>query len=147
MTSKKQFPLGCFNHFSLQFSSVHHDKANITPFNRYQSCRTIRFGQSIGGKLVVANIAWPNEWVILIGSFLSTLGAGLQSLTGAPRLLQVSLNMNEMGVVENLTLLRSTSNKLSHSIPTYPSAALFLGHRKGQHYSVHSTFCRLIESR
>lgn len=48
-----------------------------------------RFGQSIGGRLVVANIAWPNEWVILIGSFLSTLGAGLQSLTGAPRLLQV----------------------------------------------------------
>lgn len=43
---------------------------------------------SIGGKLVVANIAWPNQWVILIGSFLSTLGAGLQSLTGAPRLLQ-----------------------------------------------------------
>lgn len=49
-----------------------------------------KFGQSIGGRLVVANIAWPNEWVILIGSFLSTLGAGLQSLTGAPRLLQVS---------------------------------------------------------
>lgn len=47
-----------------------------------------RFGQSVGGKLVVANIAWPNEWVILIGSLLSTLGAGLQSLTGAPRLLQ-----------------------------------------------------------
>ncbi|KAJ8918735.1 hypothetical protein NQ315_015055 [Exocentrus adspersus] len=46
------------------------------------------FGSSIGGKLVVANIAWPNQWVILIGSFLSTLGAGLQSLTGAPRLLQ-----------------------------------------------------------
>ncbi|XP_026739052.1 solute carrier family 12 member 4 isoform X1 [Trichoplusia ni] len=47
-----------------------------------------KFGQSIGGKLVVANMAWPNQWVILIGSFLSTLGAGLQSLTGAPRLLQ-----------------------------------------------------------
>ncbi|XP_050314545.1 solute carrier family 12 member 6 isoform X3 [Anthonomus grandis grandis] len=47
-----------------------------------------KFGSSIGGKLVVANIAWPNQWVILIGSFLSTLGAGLQSLTGAPRLLQ-----------------------------------------------------------
>lgn len=47
-----------------------------------------RFGQSIGGKLVVANMAWPNQWVILVGSFLSTLGAGLQSLTGAPRLLQ-----------------------------------------------------------
>ncbi|EAA12962.5 AGAP011499-PA, partial [Anopheles gambiae str. PEST] len=39
-------------------------------------------------QLVVANMAWPNQWVILIGSFLSTLGAGLQSLTGAPRLLQ-----------------------------------------------------------
>ncbi|CAH1955661.1 unnamed protein product [Acanthoscelides obtectus] len=47
-----------------------------------------KFGESIGGKLVVANIAWPNQWVILIGSVLSTLGAGLQSLTGAPRLLQ-----------------------------------------------------------
>ena len=47
-----------------------------------------RFGQSIGGKLVVANMAWPNEWVILIGSFLATTGAGLQSLISAPRLLQ-----------------------------------------------------------
>ena len=33
-------------------------------------------------------MAWPSEWVVLIGSFLSTVGAGLQSLTGAPRLLQ-----------------------------------------------------------
>lgn len=39
---------------------------------------------------MVANIAWPNEWVILVGATLSTLGAGLQSLTGAPRLLQVN---------------------------------------------------------
>lgn len=54
----------------------------------FSSAHAYRFGASIGGKLVVANIAWPNEWVILIGSFLSTLGAGLQSLTGAPRLLQ-----------------------------------------------------------
>ncbi|XP_071959287.1 solute carrier family 12 member 4-like isoform X2 [Antedon mediterranea] len=47
-----------------------------------------KFGESIDGGLVVANIAWPSQWVILIGSFLSTIGAGLQSLTGAPRLLQ-----------------------------------------------------------
>ncbi|XP_061166626.1 solute carrier family 12 member 4-like [Saccostrea echinata] len=47
-----------------------------------------KFGESINGGLVVAKLAWPTEWVILIGSFLSTLGAGLQSLTGAPRLLQ-----------------------------------------------------------
>ncbi|KAI3376227.1 hypothetical protein L3Q82_016735, partial [Scortum barcoo] len=32
--------------------------------------------------------AWPSPWVIVIGSFFSTCGAGLQSLTGAPRLLQ-----------------------------------------------------------
>ena len=37
---------------------------------------------SRGGGLVVANLAWPNEWVILVGSFLSTIGASLQSLTG-----------------------------------------------------------------
>ncbi len=33
-------------------------------------------------------LAWPNKWVIMVGAFLSTLGAGLQSLTSAPRLLQ-----------------------------------------------------------
>lgn len=59
----------------------------LRPFSKFLTFST-RFGASIGGKLVVANIAWPNEWVILVGSFLSTLGAGLQSLTGAPRLLQ-----------------------------------------------------------
>ena len=42
--------------------------------------RVLQF--SIGGGLVVANLAWPNEWVILVGSFLSTIEAGLQSLTG-----------------------------------------------------------------
>ncbi|XP_031562034.1 solute carrier family 12 member 6-like [Actinia tenebrosa] len=47
-----------------------------------------KFGRSIGSVMVVANIAWPTKWVILIGSFLSTVGAGMQSLTGAPRLLQ-----------------------------------------------------------
>lgn len=41
-----------------------------------------RFGESIDDGLVVANLAWPSPWVILIGSFLSTVGAGLQSLTG-----------------------------------------------------------------
>ena len=36
---------------------------------------------SIGDGLVVANLAWPNEWVILVGLFVSTIEAGLQSLT------------------------------------------------------------------
>ena len=48
-----------------------------------------RFGESIGGSLVVGNIAWPHPKVVEVGSLLSTIGAGLQSLTGAPRLLQV----------------------------------------------------------
>ena len=37
---------------------------------------------------MVANIAWPHPKVVEIGSLLSTIGAGLQPLTGAPRLLQ-----------------------------------------------------------
>ncbi|CAI5671781.1 unnamed protein product [Oreochromis niloticus] len=40
------------------------------------------------GNLVVGTLAWPSPWVIVIGSFFSTCDAGLQSLTGAPRLLQ-----------------------------------------------------------
>lgn len=38
--------------------------------------------------MIVGNIAWPHPKVVEIGSLLSTIGAGLQSLTGAPRLLQ-----------------------------------------------------------
>lgn len=53
-----------------------------------------RFGQSVDGKLCIASIAWPNEWVLLIGSLLSTVGAGLQSLTGAPRLMQAIASDN-----------------------------------------------------
>ena len=39
-----------------------------------------KFGLSVRKKLVIANLAWPNEWVILVGSLLSTVGAGLQVL-------------------------------------------------------------------
>ncbi|XP_054719060.1 solute carrier family 12 member 6-like [Uloborus diversus] len=47
-----------------------------------------KFGESIGGNLAVAQLAWPHPLVIVVGSLLSTIGAGIQSLTGAPRLLQ-----------------------------------------------------------
>ncbi|CAM4750181.1 unnamed protein product [Rotaria magnacalcarata] len=47
-----------------------------------------KFGDSINKQLVVAALAWPNKWIIMIGAFCSTVGAGLQTLTGAPRLLQ-----------------------------------------------------------
>ncbi|XP_029445785.1 solute carrier family 12 member 7 isoform X3 [Rhinatrema bivittatum] len=46
------------------------------------------FGEAVNGNLVIGTLAWPSPWVIVIGSFFSTCGAGLQSLTGAPRLLQ-----------------------------------------------------------
>ncbi|XP_072917689.1 solute carrier family 12 member 5-like isoform X2 [Hemitrygon akajei] len=47
-----------------------------------------KFGEAVNGNLVIGTLSWPNPWVIVIGSFFSTCGAGLQSLTGAPRLLQ-----------------------------------------------------------
>lgn len=47
-----------------------------------------KFGESMGGQLAVTQIAWPHPFVILIGGLLSTLGASLQSLVGAPRILQ-----------------------------------------------------------
>uniref|UniRef100_A0A8C2ARZ5 Solute carrier family 12 member 7a n=1 Tax=Cyprinus carpio TaxID=7962 RepID=A0A8C2ARZ5_CYPCA len=47
-----------------------------------------KYGKSVNGTLAVATLAWPSSWVIVIGSFFSCCGAGLQSLTGAPRILQ-----------------------------------------------------------
>uniref|UniRef100_A0AAR2KBV7 Solute carrier family 12 member 5a n=1 Tax=Pygocentrus nattereri TaxID=42514 RepID=A0AAR2KBV7_PYGNA len=47
-----------------------------------------KFGEAVRGNLVIGTLAWPSPWVIVFGSFFSTCGAGLQSLTGAPRLLQ-----------------------------------------------------------
>uniref|UniRef100_A0A673GSV9 Solute carrier family 12 member 7-like n=1 Tax=Sinocyclocheilus rhinocerous TaxID=307959 RepID=A0A673GSV9_9TELE len=52
------------------------------------ACFRNRYGESVRGTLVVATLAWPSSWVIVIGSFFSCCGAGLQSLTGAPRILQ-----------------------------------------------------------
>ncbi|XP_058870316.1 solute carrier family 12 member 7-like isoform X2 [Acipenser ruthenus] len=47
-----------------------------------------KFGEAVNGNLVIGILSWPSPWVIVIGSLFSTCGAGLQSLTGAPRLLQ-----------------------------------------------------------
>jgi potassium/chloride transporter 4/5/6 len=41
-----------------------------------------KFGDGINKQLVVAVLAWPSKWVIMIGAFCSTVGAGLQTLTG-----------------------------------------------------------------
>ncbi|MED6270369.1 hypothetical protein CHARACLAT_009468 [Characodon lateralis] len=47
-----------------------------------------KFGVSVKKNPVIGVLAWPSPLVIVIGSFFSCCGAGLQSLTGAPRLLQ-----------------------------------------------------------
>lgn len=57
-------------------------------FESLPTCPSHRFGEALQGNLVIGMLAWPSPWVIVIGSFFSTCGAGLQSLTGAPRLLQ-----------------------------------------------------------
>ncbi|ESO08064.1 hypothetical protein HELRODRAFT_75089, partial [Helobdella robusta] len=67
-----------------------------------------KFGESIGGGLIVAHLAWPNPWVITIGAFLSTCGAGLQSLVGAPRLLQA---ISSDGIIPFLDKFSTTSSK------------------------------------
>ncbi|VDO95080.1 unnamed protein product [Soboliphyme baturini] len=47
-----------------------------------------KYGSSLGGTMVAGKISWPTEWILLIGSFTSCFGAGLQCLCTAPRLLQ-----------------------------------------------------------
>uniref|UniRef100_A0A8B9GZ68 Solute carrier family 12 member 7a n=1 Tax=Astyanax mexicanus TaxID=7994 RepID=A0A8B9GZ68_ASTMX len=47
-----------------------------------------KFGFSVKRTPVIGILAWPSPWVLVIGSFFSCCGAGLQSLTSAPRLLQ-----------------------------------------------------------
>lgn len=69
-----------------------------------------RFGDAVKGNLVVGTLSWPSPWVIVIGSFFSTCGAGLQSLTGAPRLLQAIAKDNiipflRVGVTKQLIAL------------------------------------------
>lgn len=46
----------------------------------------------LADRLLTATIAWPFPAVVYIGIILSTLGAALQSLTGAPRLLAAIAN-------------------------------------------------------
>ncbi|KAF8786898.1 Solute carrier family 12 member 5 like protein [Argiope bruennichi] len=76
-----------------------------------------KFGDSVGGSLGVADLAWPHPMVVIIGSFLSTVGAGLQSLTGAPRLLQA------IAKDQIIPFLKVFSHSSSRNEPT---RALFL---------------------
>ncbi|XP_063683776.1 solute carrier family 12 member 6-like isoform X3 [Bolinopsis microptera] len=46
-----------------------------------------KYGESIDGGLVMSLIAFPHPYVVVFGCLLSTIGAALQCLIGAPRLL------------------------------------------------------------
>lgn len=59
-----------------------------------------KYGQTLGGGMVVAYLAWPSAWVLLIGSFTSTFGAALQCLCSAPRLLQALANDNVIPILK-----------------------------------------------
>jgi potassium/chloride transporter 4/5/6 len=50
--------------------------------------------------LLTATLAWPVPAVVQIGIILSTLGAALQSLTGAPRLLAAIANDDVLPVLK-----------------------------------------------
>ncbi|XP_055331888.1 solute carrier family 12 member 6-like [Paramacrobiotus metropolitanus] len=65
-----------------------------------------KYGLSIGGRLVSAEIAWPHPLVLLIGATMATIGAALQTLIGAPRLL---LAIAKDGVIDFLRIFRVVS--------------------------------------
>lgn len=56
----------------------------------------------------MAKLAWPHPWVILVGAFCSTLGAALQCLTSAPRLLQAIARDN---IIPFLDVFKVTTKK------------------------------------
>jgi potassium/chloride transporter 4/5/6 len=47
-----------------------------------------KFGESLGGRLAMGLIAWPSEWLFLIGAVMTTVASAMHSMVGAPRLLQ-----------------------------------------------------------
>lgn len=51
-------------------------------------------------RLLTAEVAWPVPAIIYVGIILSTLGAALQSLTGAPRLLAAIANDDILPVLK-----------------------------------------------
>ncbi|MCP9264936.1 Solute carrier family 12 member 6 [Dirofilaria immitis] len=65
-----------------------------------------KYGKSmIGSGMVVAELAWPSPWIIMIGAFTSCFGAALQCLCSAPRLLQSIANDDILPFLRSFQLL------------------------------------------
>ncbi|XP_076470476.1 solute carrier family 12 member 4-like [Babylonia areolata] len=60
-----------------------------------------KFGCSINNELVMSQLSWPSPWVILVGALMSTVGAGLQALAAAPRLLQAIAKDNVFPILHH----------------------------------------------
>ncbi|CAH1417337.1 unnamed protein product [Lactuca virosa] len=67
--------------------------------NRSASLKDTQREKLYTDRLLTATIAWPSSTIIYVGIVLSTLGAALQSLTGAPRLLAAIANDNILPVL------------------------------------------------
>ncbi|TGZ66144.1 hypothetical protein CRM22_005496 [Opisthorchis felineus] len=83
-----------------------------------------KFGESYGGGLLVAAFAWPHYWVVLVGTCLSTIGAGLQCLTGAPRLLQAIAQDNVMPMLNPFKVTTRRGEPLRAQLVSYGIAQL-----------------------
>ncbi|KAJ8605380.1 hypothetical protein CTAYLR_002390 [Chrysophaeum taylorii] len=72
-------------------------------------------------KLAVALVAWPSVTVVKLGIFLSSIGAALQSLTGAPRLL---FAIAQDGTMPALTRLLASHAETPNGVPPPRRASL-----------------------
>ncbi|MQM02049.1 hypothetical protein Taro_034806 [Colocasia esculenta] len=64
-------------------------------------------------RLLTAEVAWPVPAIIYIGIILSTLGAALQSLTGAPRLLAAIANDDILPVLKYFKVMEGNEPHLA----------------------------------
>uniref|UniRef100_A0A914W1E8 Solute carrier family 12 member 6 n=1 Tax=Plectus sambesii TaxID=2011161 RepID=A0A914W1E8_9BILA len=71
-----------------------------------------KYGQSLGGGMVVAELAWPSPWILLIGSFMSSFGAALQCLCSAPRLLQSIAKDNVIPALQPFSAVTSRNEPI-----------------------------------
>ena len=90
----KKYTFMYFKRRIKHFHSIQWVQQNL---NWFKKTHKDKYGESLqyghGGKMVASLLVWPHASFMLIGAFLSTIGAGLQSLTGAPRLLQAGVKM------------------------------------------------------
>nr|VZH91199.1 unnamed protein product [Spirometra erinaceieuropaei] len=78
-----------------------------------------KFGESMGGEMLVAALAWPHFWVIRIGTLLASVGAGLQCLTGSPRLLQAIAQDDVIPFLAPFKVLTRRGEPLRAQLVTY----------------------------